>query len=288
MQKGHKEKRVALVAGASSGLGAAVAQRLSKEGFVTYAAARSYRAGKAPPPGCLPIPLDVTDDASVDNAIARLLSEQGRVDVLVNCAAFFVLGACEDLSAEELRAVLETNFLGMARLTRAVLPAMRAQSTGHIIQFSSLNGLFGIPFQGAYAASKHAIEGWSEALAMEVRPHGIQVTLVEPGDCKSGSAAYRQTARAAEKPESPYRAALWAATQRIHHDENNGLAPEKVAHAVARALAKRRAPARVVVARLDQRLAMWLHDLLPGRLFFRILLAYYAPRRQRSHRPGES
>lgn len=276
---------VALVVGASSGLGRAVAERLSREGYRTYAGARSFAAPDAQarvPGGCTPIALDVTDDASVAEAVARVTAEAGRIDVLVNCAAQLMLGAMEEISDAELRQVLETNVLGTARMTRAVLPGMRAQGAGRILQFSSLNGRFGIPFQGAYAASKHAIEGFSEALAMEVMPYGIQVTLVEPGDCRHGASAYRGRAAMAERDGSPYRGAYRAAVQKISQDEENGLMPDTVARAVVRALRRRHAPARIVVASPDQRLALWLHGLLPGRLFYRILMLYYRPKAKRN------
>lgn len=268
--------RVALVAGASSGLGRAVAARLAVDGFVTYAGARSFAAGATAPEGCIPIALDVTDGASVQAAVSRVAAETGGPDVLVNCAAFLTLGSCEETSIDELRAVMETNFLGMARMTRAVLPGMRARGGGRIVQFTSLNGLFGIPFQGAYSASKHAIEGFADALAMEVRPFGVSVTVVAPGDCRSGGAAYRKKAAAAQAEGSAYRRHYRAVVEKIDRDEAHGLDPEKVARAVSGALRKRRPPARIVVAKPDQRLAMWLHDLLPGRLFRWILGLYYA------------
>ena len=271
---------VALVAGASSGLGRAVAERLAAEGFRTYAGARSF-AGKAsglrkePPQGCIPVALDVTSDESVHAAIGTIMAAEGRIDALINCAAFLTLGSCEETSDAELRAVMETNLLGTARMVRGVLPVMRAQGGGRIVQFSSLNGRFAIPFQGAYTASKHAIEGWSEALALEVRKFGISVTLVEPGDCRSGADAYRTHADAASQMDSPYHAYYGVATAKIHHDEATGMQPQRVAGAVARVLQRRRAPMRVTVARIDQRLALWLHGLLPGRFFARIIGWYY-------------
>lgn len=269
---------VALVSGASSGLGRAVAERLAAEGMTTYAGARSFAAGsegKAPPKGCIAIALDVTDDASVTSAVAQVRAQEGRIDVLVNCAAILTLGSCEETSDEELLAVVRTNLLGTARMTRAVLPVMRAQGAGHIVQFSSLNGRFAVPFQGAYTASKHAIEGWSEALALEVFRFGISVTLVEPGDCRSGSNAYRLHAGAAMSSNSPYHTYYKTATARIEHDEATGMPPDRVARAVARAVRRRRSPARVIVARPDQRLALWLHGLLPGRWFIRVIAWYY-------------
>lgn len=269
---------VALVAGASSGLGRAVAQRLAAQGYTTYAGARSFAqkdASVKPPDGCLPLALNVLEEASVRQAVQAVLAAQGRLDVLVNCAAILMLGACEETTSAELMAVVGTNLLGMANMTRAVLPAMRAQKSGHIVQFSSLNGRMGIPFQSAYVASKHAVEGYSESLAQEVAPFGIAITVMEPGDCHSGSQAYRRRATAAMDAQSPYHSAFLRTTERIEHDESTGMDPDRVARAVLRAVTRKHPPARMVVARLDQRAALWLHGLLPGRWFHGIIRAYY-------------
>ena len=278
--------RTALVVGASSGLGYAIARWLAGEGIRTYAAARSYHAAKEPPPGCEPVVMDVTDPVSVQSAVNQTLNKAGRIDILVNCAATLTLGAGEELSEDELRAVMETNFFGAVRVTQAVLPIMRAQGSGRMIQMSSLNGLMAIPFQGAYVASKHALEGFSEALAMEARPFGISVTLVEPGDCGGGSDTYRQKASASESVSSPYRDAYTAAVNQIHHDETNGQSPERVAAAVLRIVKQKRPPLRLRVARTDQRLAVLLHDLLPGRLFQRMIASHYAPRSDTNRKGG--
>lgn len=279
--------RVVFVAGASSGLGYAVAARLAQEGYRTYAGARSFPSGKPPPEGCIPIALDVTDESSVQAAVADIRQREERIDILINCAAHLTLGSCEETSIDELRAVLETNFLGMTRLTQAVLPYMRVQRAGHIVQFSSLNGLVAIPFQGAYIASKHAAEGWNEALAMEVKRFGISVTIIEPGDCSGGSDAYRMKALAAQDTASPYHSPYLATVRRIHRDESHGQSPDRVARAVSRALLKKRPPLRVVIAGIDQRLAVWLHDLLPGRFFLWLMNLYYSPRRSKNTRRHE-
>lgn len=275
--------RIALVVGASSGLGFAVSEKLAAEGIRTYAGARAFglkdAASKEPPEGCFPIALDVTDATSVQAGISYVYEKEGRIDILVNCAAFLTLGACEETSMEELRAVLETNFLGMVQVTQAVLPIMRAQGAGRIIQFSSLNGLVAIPFQSAYIASKHAIEGWNEALAMEVSPFGIFVTIMEPGDCSGGSDAYRLHAGAAQDASSPYHHAYLSTVHRIHQDESHGQSPARTANAVYRMLSKKRPPVRVVVARSTQCLAVWLHDLLPTRFFAWCIRLYYTKKR---------
>ena len=275
------EKRkvsVVLVSGASSGLGRAVAARLAEDGFRTYAGARSFAGGVSAPTGCEPVVLDVLDDASAQAAVSHILEREGHIDALVNCAAFLTFGSCEETSADELQAVLQTNFLGMARMTRTVLPHMREQKFGRIVNFSSINGLLGIPFQSAYTASKHAIEGWSECLAQETRRFGVRVTLIEPGDCRNGSHKYRTSASASLQESSPYAAWFRGAVKQITHDEDTGMPPSRVAKAVSAVLGKNDPPARCLVARIDQRFAVFLHRAIGGNLFYRIMETYYAPK----------
>ena len=269
---------VVLVSGASSGLGRAVAEHLAAKGLRTYAGARSFSKGVSAPAGCETVDLNVLDDASARSAINYIIEREGHIDALVNCAAFLTFGSCEETSADELQAVMQTNFLGMARMVRTVLPYMRAQKFGRIVNFSSINGLLGIPFQSAYTASKHAIEGWSECLAQETRRFGVRVTLIEPGDCRSGSHKYRTSAAASEQEHSPY--ALWyqAAVAQITHDEDNGMPQSRVANAVCTVLSREDPPARRLVARIDQRFAVFLHKLIGGNFFYRIMEAYYAPK----------
>lgn len=264
--------RIALVAGASSGLGRAVAEALAADGHTVYAAARSFARGKEPPAGCRALALDVTDGQSVRDAAAEIMAREGRIDVLVCCAATFTMAPIEELPPETLADMMNVNLLGDARCVQAVLPQMRKQGGGHVVLFSSLNGLFSIPFQGAYSATKHAVEAYAEALSQESRRFGIRVTVVEPGDCRGGSQQYRLTHIA---EGSPYTEAFRAGTQKIHHDESHGLPPQRVGRAVARAVAKKRPPARLVVASLEQRFGAWLHTLLPRKLFNRIMEAYY-------------
>ena len=272
---------VVLVSGASSGLGRAAAEYLAAQGFRTYAGARSFAQGADAPKGCTPVVLDVRDDASVHEAVRHIVEREGHIDALVNCAAFLTFGSCEETSADELQAVLSTNFLGMARMVRAVLPHMRDRKFGRIVNFSSINGLLGIPFQSAYTASKHAIEGWSECLAQEVRRFGVRVTLIEPGDCRNGSRKYRTRASASERKDSPYAAWYRGAVTRVTRDEEGGMPPERVAAAVANVLGKKNPPARRLVARPDQRFAVYLHKIAGGYFFYRIMELYYAPGKRR-------
>ena len=265
-------QKTVLVAGASSGLGRAVAECLAAEGHTVYAGARSFARGAEPPKGCQALALDVTQADSVQAATSAILRAMGHIDALVCCAATFTMAPLEELPAETLADMMNVNLIGMARCVQAVLPQMRAQGGGHIVLFSSLNGLFSIPFQGAYSATKHAVEAYAQALQQETRAFGIRVTVVEPGDCRGGSQAYRLTHIA---DDSPYADFFAHGTGKIHHDESHGLPPERVGRAVARAVGKKRPPARLVVASLEQRAAAWLHTLLPRKWFNRIIEAYY-------------
>ena len=267
-------KRTVWVTGASSGLGMYTARALRDRGWTMIAGARRFSGQDAQPDGIIRLPLDVTDEESIDRfcEAARILSP--RVDAIVQCAAILILGSCEETTPEEFRRVMDTNFLGMVRMNRRVLPIMRAQGAGKIVLFSSINGLLGIPFQNAYTASKHAVEGYAEGLQMEVRPFCIQVCLVEPGDHRGGSQRTRLRAETMG-PESLYAAACASAVERIRRDESGGSDPERLGRKVAQMLEKNRIPFRKRIAKPDQRLAVVLHDVLPPRLNERILTDYY-------------
>ena len=172
-------EQVALVTGASSGIGAAAARELVGAGFTVYGTSRKAAAGEERD-GVVFLPLDVTDDDSVAGAVREVLDRSGRVDVLVNNAGLGIAGAAEESSIEQARALFDTNLFGSIRMTRAVLPQMREQGSGRVINVSSVLGLVQAPFGALYAATKHAIEGYSESVDHEVREYGIRVLLVEP------------------------------------------------------------------------------------------------------------
>ncbi len=261
------------ITGASSGLGLHTAKALAEAGHTVIAGARSFTPGPGED-GIHRLRLDVTSDESAAAFVRDALAVAPRVDALVQCAGILMLGSCEETTVEEYRRILETDFLGMVRMNALALPRMRAQGSGRIIMFSSINGLLGIPFQSAYTAAKHAVEGYAECLGMEVHRHGIQVCLVEPGDHRSGSDAYRFHS-AAMAGDSPYAADYADTTAVIAHDEHNGSDPDVLGRRVAALLKKRRMPGRLRVASLDQKLAVWLHDLLPTPLNSTILRSYY-------------
>ncbi len=177
------QPRVALVTGASSGIGDAIAHQLAAAGFRVFGASR--RTPTTAVGGIERVTIDVDDDASVREGVAKVLQEAGRIDVLVNGAGYLFAGAVEETSLTDAKAQFETNYFGVVRMTLEVLPGMRERKFGHIITISSLAGLVPVPFWGQYNASKFAVEGLMETLRHEVRPFGIQVAMVEAGAIKT-------------------------------------------------------------------------------------------------------
>jgi NAD(P)-dependent dehydrogenase (short-subunit alcohol dehydrogenase family) len=192
-----KNYKVAIVTGSSSGIGFETSLLLARNGFYTYATMRN--PDKSKKEGMinvanrdrLPlqvIPLDVTDDKSVKEAVDRIATEQGKIDVLVNNAGYLLLGPLEELSIEEFKEQFETNFFGVIRVTQAVLPIMRRQRQGTIVNISSIAGRIGFPLSSAYVSSKFALEGLSESIGYELEQFGINVVLIEPGVIKTNFA----------------------------------------------------------------------------------------------------
>lgn len=177
-------QKTAFVTGASSGIGKAAALALSRSGYRIIGTSRRAEPGEVRE-GIRIVACDVTDEASVAQAVAIARAELGRIDLLVNNAGYAVSGAAEESSIEQVRALFDTNFLGVVRVTNAVLPIMRAQGTGCILNIGSVVGLIPAPFGAYYAASKHAIEGYSESLDHEVRPFGVRVAVIEPWATKT-------------------------------------------------------------------------------------------------------
>lgn len=202
-------KKVALITGASSGIGESAAILLSENGFKVYGAARRLEKMEGlASKGINTIALDITNEASVEECVNTILAKEGSIDVLVNNAGYGSYGAIEDVPLEEARQQFEVNIFGLARLTQLVLPKMRENRFGKIVNISSMGGKVYTPFGGWYHATKHALEGWSDCLRLETRPFGIDVVLVEPGGIKtpwgtiaaenlkktSGSGAYSEQA----------------------------------------------------------------------------------------------
>ncbi|NPD03777.1 SDR family NAD(P)-dependent oxidoreductase [Nocardioides sp. zg-1308] len=264
---------VALVTGGSSGIGESTALALLDRGFTVYAVARRVdRMAPLAEAGAHTFAMDVTDDDSMVAGIARIIEQQGRIDVLVNNAGYGSYGAVEDVPIEEARRQFEVNVFGLARLVQLVTPHMRARRSGRIVNISSIGGKFYEPFGAWYHATKFAVEGFSDSLRMELRPFGIQVVLIEPGPIltewneiardslleRSGSGAYATHARKAHEVLTEFDRPGRAST------------PEEVADKIVKAATTRRPAARYPVGK-GARLITTSRDLLPDRVFDQVV-----------------
>ena len=207
----NQQALVAVVTGSSGGIGLATALALAKNGYLTYATMRNLAKrdtilsiAEIQQLPIRTVQLDVTDENSIKNAIQLIISESGRIDLLVNNAGYGLTGAFEDIGIDEIKALYETNVFGVIRVTQAVLPIMRKQRSGRIINISSGAGKIGYPGGSAYVSSKFALEGLSESMAFEVEQFGIKTVLVEPGFIRTNFADNIVTAKKAQDPNSPY------------------------------------------------------------------------------------
>ena len=235
-------KEVAVVTGSSSGIGHETALTLARNGYTTYATMRNTsKAAEIQSIASkenLPIivkQLDVTKDESVRNAIQQIVSEAGRIDVVVNNAGYGLTGAFEDLSIEEIKAQYETNFFGVIRVTQAVLPIMRKQRSGKIINISSGAGRLGYPGGSAYVSTKFALEGLSESMSYELEPFGIRIVLVEPGVIRTNFSSGMVLAKKAQDPNSPYSQMMQRMGTTLQQLEQNGSDVDLVASIVLKA-----------------------------------------------------
>jgi NAD(P)-dependent dehydrogenase (short-subunit alcohol dehydrogenase family) len=250
---------VILVTGASSGIGAAIADRLAGAGHHVFGTGRS--AAGTRPSGVELLSLDVRSDESVKSCVETVCARGGGLDVLVNNAGYLLSGAIEDATVEQAREVFDTNFFGVVRMVKAVLPSMREKRAGKIINMSSLAGMVPVPFWGFYNASKFAVEGYTETLRLELEPFGIRVAMVEPGAIRTPF--YGQAPAVALAAYSPWRE---RALKTMKGFEQNAPGPELVASTVARLVRQKNPRLRSRVTR-EASLFSFLRWLLPARAF---------------------
>ncbi|OYN94681.1 short-subunit dehydrogenase [Propionibacteriaceae bacterium ES.041] len=263
--------KVALVTGASSGIGEIAALQLQQAGFIVYAAARrTERMAGLSRAGVRTIALDVTDEASSSAAVDTVLAEQGRIDVLVNNAGYGSYGALEDVPLTAAQAQLDVNVLGLARLIQLVLPAMRSQRSGTIINVSSMGGHFATPLGSWYHASKYAVEGLSDALRLELDRFGIDVVVIEPGSIRSEWGTIAAAKVREFSGGGPYAAAAEATARNLDATSQPGYRfgseAEVVAAAVVKAATARRPRTRYAVGR-GAKPMITLARFLPDRVF---------------------
>ena len=261
---------VILITGITSGFGRAMAAQLNADGHKVYG---TYRKDSDRIPGVTYLKADVLDEDSLKEAVNRVMELEGSIDTVISNAGMGIGGPLEFTSMEDAQRQMDVNFMGMVRLLNLVVPIMRHQRHGHIICISSIGGLMGLPYQGMYSASKYAIEGYCEALRLEVRQHGIKVTVINPGDFSTGFTAQRG------KVSNPDALAAYPgyaqSMESIEHDENSGLKPDRLARRISRIVRKRHPRNRYIIATLVQKSSVFLKALLPAKWFDSIIGSYY-------------
>lgn len=226
----QQQRPVAIVTGATAGIGAATAGALHAAGYRVFGTCRKPLATRMP--GIDYVVCDVTNDLAVDAAVREVLGKAGRIDLLVNNAGVGLVGAAEESSLEQAKSVFDVNLFGVIRMTNAVLPAMRKQHSGRIINLSSVMGLIPSPFMALYSSSKHAVEGYSQALDHELRAGGIRVVLVEPGYTRT---TFESNALAADRKDEHYAPGRANFEAVFRNEAEKGDPPEVVARTIVTA-----------------------------------------------------
>jgi NAD(P)-dependent dehydrogenase (short-subunit alcohol dehydrogenase family) len=264
--------KVVLLTGISSGFGKATAEILKIKGFVVYGLTRK-RAYDID--GSIKVlQADVTDVLSVKRAVSMLIDIEGHIDILINNAGMGISGPIENSSPEDISLQMNTNFTGCVNMVQAVLPFMRKQGGGTIVNISSIGGLMGLPFQGFYSASKFALEGLSEALRMELAPFNIKVIVIRPGDFFTNFTANRKSVEIAGIAPD-YQTQYCKTLSIIGKDEKGGLPPDFFARKLSRILEQKNPGSQYIIAKPEQKFAILLKYLLPVPWFSKILSSHY-------------
>ncbi len=269
-------KKVIFITGVSSGFGEQTAKILAANGHTVYGTVRKTN-NKVNEAGSKInyLTMDLTDPETITKAAETVLQKEGKIDVLINNAGMHTGGPVETSPAEHIRLQMETNFLGPVLVTKAFLPAMRKQGSGLIINFSSVGGLLGLPFQAFYSSSKFAIEGFSEALRMELNQFNIKVVVINPGDFNTSNSANRRNYMAPTGPGDPY-AEQFRKTMAIYEkDEASARPPVVLARKIASIVESKHPRQRYIIATILEKLAVILRSFLPDRLYRSLIQLFY-------------
>jgi len=265
----NKSQKIIFITGASSGIGLACARYLSEQGYVVFGSGRTKNKQQVP---YHHLQMDVTNQASIRAAVQCIYDKAGRIDLLINNAGTGIAGSVADTSVEEAQQQFDTNFFGVLRVCQEVVPQMKTQGQGMIINMSSIGGLIGLPYQGLYCASKFALEGASRAMRMELTSYNIKVVLINPGDFQTSFSANRSIIRKyLDAPPAQFSRTL--AT--INKDEQNGGNPEKIARLIEKIIWKRNPKTNYMVGSLAEIVFARLMHILPAKVTEGILSSHY-------------
>jgi short-subunit dehydrogenase len=264
-------QKVIFITGISTGFGRKTAELLADKGHKVYGTVRKETEIRK---DIHVLKMDLTNQASIHEAVDQVIKTEGRIDVLINNAGMHTGGAIETTPIENAKLQLDTNILGMVYMLKEILPVMRKQQSGKIINFSSIGGLMGLPFQGFYSASKFAIEGLSEALRMEIKQFNIKVVVINPGDFHTNNSANRRNFLNKSEGD-PYAEQFAKSLAIIEKDETGGWAPEVLARKLVKIVEAKNPCQQYIIASAEQKLAVVLKRILPSSWFMKILAPHY-------------
>ncbi|MBK7871607.1 MAG: oxidoreductase [Saprospiraceae bacterium] len=269
-------KKVILVTGASSGMGKETALQLIKEGHIVYGAARRVeKMQDLVKAGGYALELDVIDEKQLENAVNQIITEQGKIDVLINNAGYATYGSVEETPIADARRQFDVNIFGLARLTQLVIPYMRAQKSGKIINISSMGGKIYFPLGAWYHATKHALEGWSDSLRLELKPFNIDVIIIEPGAIATEFGDVMTEPMLKRSGNGPYSAVAQSMAKAVkdsYEQKNASSPPSLIANAIAKAIKSKRPKTRYRLGKLAKPL-VWMRTYLGDRIFDRVVMS---------------
>jgi len=262
-------QKIVLLTGASGGLGTAIAESLKDKGYKIYGTSRKDRTSDI----YIPVQMDLTNEESIKNAVRFVIEKEGKIDILINNAGIGITGSIEETDINAVRKVFETNFFGMMRIIQEVLPYMREQKSGKIINISSIAGYTGLPYRGIYSATKSAVMRMTEALSAELKPFEITVVEVAPGDFKTQIAEGRIYTPLDEK--SPYFEDYQRILKMIDEEVEAGLEPVVLGKKIYKILNKKHPKLTYNIGIFMQKIAPYLSTCLPGRFFEKLIVKHY-------------
>lgn len=265
------QKKVVLITGASSGIGKSIGEFLHKKGYKVYGSSRNPKHKELN--GIHFVKLDVTKQETITSAIDFVIEKENRIDFLINNAGKGITGALEEIPEEEILHNFEVNYLGVLRVIRTVLPFMRKQKSGMIINITSIAGYMGLPFRGIYSATKGALELTTEAFRMELNPFNIKMTNIAPGDFATNIASGRYHTPVYEN--SPYKKLYEMSLKEMDEDVAKGLPPIRMAKKVYRVMRKKNPAIHYKVGEPLQKISIALKHILPDKLYEKLLMNYY-------------
>ena len=270
MKQGESSKKVVLITGASSGIGKSVATYLSKRNFIVYGTSRKANSVS---PDFNFVQLDVTKEQSIEDAVQNISEKEGRIDILINNAGVGITGPIEETPEVEIKKAFETNYYGPLKMIKHVLPIMRKQKQGLIINVTSIAGYMGLPYRGIYSATKGALEITAEAYRMEIKQFGIKMTNVAPGDFATNIASGRYHAPVTKG--SPYEEVYGNTLDLMNEHVDAGQDPELMAREILKIIETPEPKVHYKVGERLQKFSVKLKGLLPDKLYEKMLMKHY-------------